>query len=150
MVDVDDRRVADLHGVAVEVAAVQEDDRALREVRGDVADEPVELEERVLVGQRELVAADEHHAVLVERAHDRLHRDERAERVAVGVLVRHEDEAVGIAQGSDDLLARRRARAVDRHASSPSPGAASSALRGSPAVRSRSSSTRIARSVVSS
>ena len=42
-------------GVAVEVAAVQEDDRALGDVVGHVGDQLVaELEERVLVGQREL------------------------------------------------------------------------------------------------
>ena len=48
-------RLDHLGGVAVDVAAVEEDDRALLEVVGRHADEPLELEEAVLVGQRELV-----------------------------------------------------------------------------------------------
>ena len=136
VVDVDDHRVADVDGVAVEVAAVQEDDRALRDVLGDVGDQPVELKERVLVGQRELVAADEHQRVLAERLQHPLQRDERAERVAVGAAVRHEREALPVAQRRESLFARRCADPGDGHASS--------------AWRRMSSSSIIARSVVSS
>ena len=96
---------------------------------GRLGDQAVEREEAVLVRQRELVGGDEHHRVLAERAQHALHRDERAERVAVGVLVRDEQEAVGRADRVEDLLAARRRRCQSS---------------------SSSSSMRIARSVVSS
>jgi hypothetical protein len=71
VVDVDDpQRVLGLvedRRVAVDVAAVEEDDEAVGEVVGDDRDEALEAEEAVLVGQRELVVADEHQRVLAER-----------------------------------------------------------------------------------
>ena len=67
---------------------------------------PVEVEEAVLVGQRELVVGHEHDRVLAQRPQHAVHRDERAERVAVGVLVRHEDEALALAQLVEHALAR--------------------------------------------
>ena len=73
---------------------------------GGVRLQAVEVEEAVLVGQRELVGGHEHHRVLAERPQHAVHRDERAERVAVGVLVRDEDEALAVAQLVEDALAR--------------------------------------------
>ena len=109
VVDVEDVRLLALeraHRVAVDVAAVQEDDRALVEVGGQRALQAVELEEAVLVGQRELVGGHVHDRVLAQREQDAVHGDERAEGVAVGVLVRDEHEARGVAQLVEDLLAR--------------------------------------------
>jgi hypothetical protein len=106
VVDVEDVGVLALYhlgGVAVDVAAIQEDDRALGDVVGDGRAQPVEIEEAVLVGQGELALAHQHHGVLAERRQDALHGDERAERVAVDVLVRHEQEALGLAQLVENL-----------------------------------------------
>src|SRR4051812_4970767 len=139
MVDVEDVGVVALERldrVAVDVAAVEEDDRALVEVVGRPALQPVEVEEAVLVGQRELVGGHEHDRVLAERAQDLVHPDERAERVAVGVLVREQDELRRRADLVEHLLARldRDLRPERAHA-----GGASC---------SRSASTRAARSAV--
>jgi len=62
----------------------------------------VELEEAVLVGERELVGGHEHHALLAERVQDLLHGDEGPERVAVRVLVGGYEKAVVRAEGFDD------------------------------------------------
>ena len=67
----------------------------------------------VLVGQRELLGGQEHHGVLAERLQRLVHRDEGAEGVAVGVLVRGEQELLALAQLVQDLLAGR--GEVDRH-----------------------------------
>jgi len=75
-------------------------------------------EEAVLVGQRELVGGDEHHGVLGESAQELLHRDEGAERIAVGVLVGDEEELLVGADLVDDLGAR--ALSHHAHASSSS------------------------------
>ena len=69
---------------------------------GGRADEAVELEAAVLPRQRELVRRHVHQRVLAELREDAVHREQRAERVAVGVLVGGEEELVGRAQ-----LARR-------------------------------------------
>ena len=63
VVEVEDARAValdDLDGVAVDVAAVEEDHDALVEVLGRQRDEPVEREEAVLVGQRQLLRGHEH------------------------------------------------------------------------------------------
>ncbi len=65
---------------------------------GDVADEPVERQEPVLLGQRELVGVDVHDRVLARALEHLAHRDDRAQRVAVGVLVGDEQELVGRAE----------------------------------------------------
>ena len=109
VVDVEDVRLLALERadrVAVDVAAVEEDDRALVEVVGQRALQAVELEEAVLVGQRELVGGHVHDRVLAQREQDAVHRHQRAERVAVGVLVRDEHEPRRVAQLVEDLLAR--------------------------------------------
>src|SRR6185312_5678707 len=108
VVDVEDVRFLALEGahrVAVDVAAVEEDDRALLEVVGQRALQAVELEEAVLVGQRELVGGHVHDRVLAQREQDAVHRHERSERVAVGVLVGDEHEPRRVAQLVEDLLA---------------------------------------------
>src|SRR4029079_2617634 len=109
-----------LYRVRVDVAAVEEDDRALVEVLRRVALEAVEAEEAVLVRQRELVGGHEHDRVLVEGAQHAVHRDERPERVAVGVLVGDEDELVGRADLVEHLLTRPQAALDGAHARSSS------------------------------
>ena len=110
VVDVEDVGAGPLEGlgrVAIEAAAVEEHDRALVEVRRRRADQPVEREEPVLVRQRELAGIDEHHALLAERGEDLLHRDQRPEGVAVGVLVRDDDQLLGSAQLLEQVGAGR-------------------------------------------
>jgi hypothetical protein len=97
VVDVEDVRALALERVgrvAVDVAAVEEHDRALREIGRRLGDEVLDLQERVLVGQRELVGGHVGDRVLAERGQHELHPRERAERVAVGVLVGREQEAL--------------------------------------------------------
>ena len=55
---------------------------------------PFELDEAVLVGQRELVGGHERHRVLAERGQHLLHRGQRADGVAVRALVRGQAEAL--------------------------------------------------------
>ena len=120
--------------VAVEVAAVEEDRRAALEVLRRLGGQSVEREEAVLGRQRELLGRDHHHRVLAQRAQQRLHRHQRAERVAVEVLVRHDGKALAAANLAQHLLTR-----VERHRCR------------LPHARSRSNdSTRSARSVVES
>ena len=121
---------------AVDVPAVQEHEDAIAEVVGRLGDEPVELDEAVLVRQRELVGGQERDRVLAERGQHLLHRGERADGVAVRALVRGEQELVVLAQRRERLLAGR-------------PGAVVGHVQ-SPASRSSSSSIRTARSRVSS
>jgi hypothetical protein len=102
--------------VAVDVAAVEEDDQAVLDVGRQRGDEAGEVEAAVLVGQRELVGRDEHHRVLADQPQRALHGDERAEGVAVGVLVRDQEEPGLLADDVEHLLARRRVGArVSRH-----------------------------------
>src|SRR5262249_39078665 len=131
-------------GVAVDVAAVEEHDRALGEGGGRRADEPLEVGEAGLVRQRGLVRRDEHDPVLAERAEDLVHRQQRAERVAVGVLVRDQEEALCTPQLGDHLRARGGLAALaDGHLVLP-PSSSSGRLSSSSSVR------RIPRSTVSS
>jgi hypothetical protein len=137
VVDVEDpRRLLELgRGVAVDVAAVEEDDRAVLDVLGHGRDELRQLEEAVLVGQRELLGREERDRVLAHRAQHLLHRRERAERVAVGMLVRGEHEALAVAQLVEHERARRGGAVLRAHRS---------------ASRSISSAIRMPRSDVSS
>ena len=90
---------------AGDVAAVQEHHDPLGQVGRRLGDEPLELDEPVLVRQRELVGGQERHRVLAERGQDVLHGGERADRVAVGPLVRGEQELVVVAQRRERLVA---------------------------------------------
>ena len=78
---------------ALRVRAVERNEHACRRVLGQLTTEAVERQERVL-GRRVGVAAEVHDAVLSERVQAELHAENRAERVAVRVLVRDEQEAV--------------------------------------------------------
>jgi hypothetical protein len=134
VVDVEDVEAVGLQEVdrhAVDVAAVEEDDRALGHVLRRSADEPVEVEAAVLPRQRELVRRHVHQRVLAELREDAVHREQRAECVAVRILVCGEEELVGGAQLTDHLLLL----GGDAHVSS---------------LSSRSSEMRIPRSIDSS
>jgi hypothetical protein len=107
VVDVEDVQAGGLeevHRHAVDVAAVEEDDRALGHVLGRCAHEAVEVEPAVLPWQRELVRRHVHQRVLAELREDAVHRQQRPERVAVRVLVSGEEELVGGAQLADHLV----------------------------------------------
>ena len=82
--------------------------------------EALEVEEAVLVGQRELVGGHEHDRVLAQRGEHAVHRHERAERVAVGVLVRDEHEPVA-RRGARRGPARGCCRAVHACSRPPAP-----------------------------
>ncbi len=157
MVDVQQVRAVAQHacGVAVDVAAVEEHHRALRDVRRRQPDEAVEREEAVLARQRQIVRRDEHRRVLAQRLQQPVHPHQRAERVAVGILVRGEHEALVLADAREHQLARLRdgrglahrgalAHRLSPSSSWPSPSA------GCAGGCATSSSTRSARSVVSS
>ena len=62
------------------------------------------MEAAVLPGQRELVRRHVHQGVLAELRQDAVHREQRAESVAVGVLVGGEEELVRGAQLVDHLV----------------------------------------------
>ena len=70
---------------------------------GRLGDEPLEVQEAVLVGQRELVGGHERERVLADRGQHELHRGQRADGVAVGALVRGQQEAVGLADRLEQL-----------------------------------------------
>ena len=91
-----------------------------RDVRRAAMDQAVQREEAVLVGQRQVRRRDEHPRVLAERAQHALHAHQRAERVAVGVLVRGEHEARVLADVREHPLARDlRARDARAHSARP-------------------------------
>ena len=92
---------------AVDVAAVEEDDRAVRHVRRRLVEDLLEGQEAVLDRQRELLRGHEHHRVLAELGEQLVHAEQRPERVAVGALVGGQQEAVALAQ-----LGRRSARSA--------------------------------------
>ena len=123
VVDVDDelppsREEVERH--AVDVAAVEEDDGAVRHVGGRLVEDLLEGKEAVLDRERELLRGEEHHRVLAELGEQVVHAEQRAERVAVGALVGGEQEAVVGAQLGGDLvealsepLTRLRAHVLD-------------------------------------
>src|ERR1022692_3624702 len=124
--------------IAIDVAAVEHHDGALPDVlRGDL-DRVLQRWAAVLARERQVACRDEHLRVLTERGQEAVHTDQRAERVAVGILVRGDDKASSLA----DPLQYEPACVLDRvgcaHRSPPSVSASIRA------------STRIARSVVSS
>ena len=118
VVDVDDVRASATEGhrgIALEVAAVEEHDRASGEVLGRRLHQPREREEAVLVGHRELARVDEHQAVAAQPDQDLLHGDERPERVAVHVFVGDDDQLLGRAELGQDLVTSCRPRTVLMH-----------------------------------
>ena len=137
VVDVDQVRAVaqDPCRVAVDVAAVKEHDRALRDVRGRRLDQALQAEDAVLERQRQIIRRDENLRVLAQLFQQSLHPHQRPQRVAVGTLVRGQHETRVLADVLENLLARRRG-GVDVVHDEP--------------ISSISASTRIARSVVSS
>ena len=97
--------VQEVDGSAVDVAAVEEHDRAVAHVVGQLVPHTVEAHALVLVGQRELVRGEEHHGVLAELLEHEVHAEQRSERVAVRVLVGREKELLGPAQLFDQCVA---------------------------------------------
>ena len=127
VVDVQQARAAAKHarGVAVDVAAVEEHDGALGDVGGRRLNRAAQVEHAVLGRQRQVVAGDEDVGLLPNRAEQLLHADERAEGVAVGVLVGGEDELRVMADVLEHLFARR-AVVGWAHCASPSRSSCSS------------------------
>ena len=99
--------LSSLDRVAVDVAAVEEDHRPVLDVGRHGRHELGQLEELVLVGHGQLERAHEGDGVLAHRVEHVLHRGERAEGVAVRVLVGGEHELLVLAQHVEDELARR-------------------------------------------
>ena len=97
VVDVDrQRRLLEQRRVrrhALLVGAVERDQHPLAGVLRRLAPEALERHEAVLARKRR-VAVEVHLAVLAERVERELHREQRAEGVAVRVFVRDEEEAV--------------------------------------------------------
>ena len=89
---------------AVDVAAVEEHDRALRDVVGSGPDEALEVEAAVLPRQRELVRRHVHHRVLAELLEDQVGREQGTQRVAVRVLVGSQEKLVGFPQLRQHLI----------------------------------------------
>jgi hypothetical protein len=103
--DVEPVGLEEVHRHAVDVPAVEEHDRPLRDVVGRRAHEvAVQRQPAVLPRQRELVGRHVHQRVLAELAEDAVHREQRPEGVAVGVLVRREQQLLGSAQLGDHLV----------------------------------------------
>ena len=123
---------------AVDVAAVEEDHGALRDVLGRGLDQVGKRQPAVLARHGQVLGGDEHRHLLAQGREQPLHAHQRPQRVAVGVLVGGQHEAAVAADALHDLLSRGRGaeRLVqDVHERS---------------ISSISASTRIARSVVSS
>ena len=97
VVDVDRvRRGAERRGVGHRAGSRSRSRRpaaSLARVRRQLAQELVEPEEAVLARKRR-GAGEEHDAVLAELPEHEVRREQRAERVSVGVLVRRDEEAV--------------------------------------------------------
>ena len=80
----------------VDVPAVQEDHDPIVDVGRRLVEDLLERQEAVLDRQRELLRRQEHHRVLAERLEDPVGGEQRAERVAVGVLVGGQQEPVAL------------------------------------------------------
>jgi hypothetical protein len=106
VVDVDDERgrleEAGIGPQAALVRAVEGEYDPLFRVLGRRAANPLELHESVLVRERDL-SEQVHDRVLAELLEREAHRDDGSERVAVGVLVGRDHEAV---VGADRLRDR--------------------------------------------
>jgi hypothetical protein len=100
----------------IDVPAVEEDHGAVDDVHRRLVEDLLERQEPVLDRQRKLLRRQEHHRVLAELRQQPVQREQRPQGVAVGALVRGEQELLAVAQlrhhgvdhvGSDRL--------VDRH-----------------------------------
>jgi hypothetical protein len=132
MVDVDHQQAGaleEVHGHAVDVAAVEEDDRALVDVVRRPGHDVVEAHVAVLRRQVRLGLGDEHDRVLPEAAEDLVHAEQGAEGVPVGVLVRRQEELVGLAEALDHLVEGRRERHRPVPSGSGAPSASSRSMR---------------------
>src|SRR5207302_3699430 len=122
VVDVHDPRIRaaqELDRHPVHVPAVEEHHQAVLQVRGRLQEHVVEGHVTVLARERELVPRHEHHGVLAQLLQDQLHRAQRAEGVAIRVLVGGQEELVGGADLVEHLLL------LGDHAHSPPPGSTS-------------------------
>ena len=110
VVDVDDELRRDEHfRVGAETALVRTVERQQDALGGVVRWLPPQIAEghpRVLARERSL-AGEVHHGVLAEVVERQLHRQEGAERVAVRVLVRGDEEAVVRADRLRDRVSPR-------------------------------------------
>src|SRR5262249_46748489 len=81
------------------------DDHLVTAIGGGRTHEPSlrELEEPVLPRQRRL-AGEDHDAVLAELLERRVHREERAERISIGILVRGDEKPFVLADRRDDAI----------------------------------------------
>ena len=126
VVDVQDLGVVALQEVdrhAVDVPAVEEDQHPVDDVDRRLVEDLLQRQEPVLDRQRELLRRQEHHRVLAELLEDRVHRQQRAERVAVRALVGREQEAV---RRPEAPRPRRRATRPSRSATAAKPHSCSS------------------------
>jgi hypothetical protein len=101
VVDVDDVGAVVLEEVdrhPIDVPAVEEHHHALADVLRRRGEQALEAHVAVLDRKRELVRRHVHRRVLAELRHEAVHRDQRAERVAVGILVRGQQQLVGLPQ----------------------------------------------------
>ena len=83
------------------VRRVHGHERSLGRIVGKLSAQVLERQKPVLAGQRRR-PGQEHEAVLAERCQRQLGREQRAERVAVRVLVRGDEKAVGATDRLDD------------------------------------------------
>ena len=117
VVDVEDHGVValqEVHGHAVDVPAVEEDDHPVHHVDRGLVEDLLEGQEPVLDGQRELLRREEHDRVLAELLEDLVHRQQRSERIPVRALVSREQEPIAgtqrprhVAEGSILRLSER-------------------------------------------
>ena len=88
----------------VDVAAVQEDEGPIDDVRGRLVEDLLERQKAVLDRKGELLRVEEHDRVLAQLAQHVVHREQRSERVAVRALMGGEQEALARAQRLDDAI----------------------------------------------
>jgi hypothetical protein len=122
----------EVHRHPIDVAAVEEDDRAVDDVRRRLVEDLLERQEAVLDRERELLRGEEHDRVLAQLAEDLVQGEQRAQRIAVGPLVRGEQEALAVAKHVHHLLEVRPRRGDDLGHSSPSSRRVSRAARSGP------------------
>jgi len=93
--------------------AVEREENSLRRVVRQRPPEPAQVEEAIL-GRRRRLAGQVHDDVLAERSEGDRHREHRSERVAVGVLVRRQEERIvrpdRLGDRTDVTVCRRLAR----------------------------------------
>ena len=110
VVDVEDVRVVAAEEVdrhPVDVSAVEKDDRSLVGVIWKLVHDFFERKMAILVRKWTLGGRHEHHRVLAQLLEDLVHREERSERVPVGILVCRQQELLTEQQLGDDLFSMR-------------------------------------------